>query len=424
MRYAVISLGLTISQLQDEVKKYGGRNLKVAPVSKQIFCDLDDAVVSKLREVGCIVNKVRGVKTITMPPIVTPPTPIAAVPVYTPEELLWVTGLEELRSVTEPPLYGSGMNIAIIGTGIRETHNKINGRVVYSKNYTSDPMEDGFDHETGVCSIVVTIAPECNVLNMKVLDSNGEGTEEEVVLAIEDCILLQNTQPEIAPHVMNLSLGSPDDANPDNPMRVACRAAIDKNIWITASAGNLGPSPYSITCPACERYVYAIGSIKYEPFIISDFSSRGPTLEGLIKPDAVIFGENITVASSESDIATIAKSGTSFAAPFASGIILIYHEGVIKRAVTMRRLGVLPPGEMYVVSIKEAVDVIGPLVCIKPETVAPGKDSDYGYGLPYPSLMASALRLAPLVDISAMLTPILGIAMLGMIMVPMTRMFK
>ena len=431
MRYAIISKGLTISQLQDEVKRCEGRNLMVATASKQVFCELDAAGVDKLRAAGCIVNKVGGVKADVMPPIVTPPVPVAAAPVYTAEQLVWAAGLEELRSITEPPLYGEGLNLAIIGTGIRETHQKINSRVIYRKNYTSDPMQDGFDHDTGVCSIALTMAPLCNILNLKVLDDKGEGTEEDVTLAIDDCISLHDTDPDIAPSVINLSLGAPDEANPDNPLRVASRAAIDRGIWVLASAGNNGPAPYSITCPACEQYVLAVGAVQYLPeeesFAVTDWSSRGPTLEGLVKPDAVMFGQDISIASSRSDTATVAKSGTSFAVPFCSGMCILYHEGVIRWG------GVEYPGEVPIglypevtklVSVKALQDTYLSGICVKPWEVPAGKGNDYGHGLVFGPLISQAITAKPLVDISTILgtvAPILAIGMMGMVMVPMIK---
>lgn len=432
MRYSIISRQLNISQLQLEVRKCGGRNLKVAPASKQIFCDLDDSGVNKLRAIQCSVNKVGGVKAIIFPPVVTPPTPIAAIPTYSAEELVWAAGLEELRLVTEPPLYGEGFSLAIIDSGIRETHNKINGRVVYRKNYTADPMRDGLDHGTGVCSIALAVAPQCNILNLKVLNDEGEGTEEDVALAIDDCITLQDTNPEIAPTVINLSLGGPDDGNPDNPLRVACRAALDREIWFSASAGNGGPVPNSITCPACERYVMAVGSAKFLPeeraFVLSDWSSRGPTFEGLIKPDIVMFGEDISMASSASDTATVAKSGTSFATPFISGIAILYREGVY-RVVTYP--GEIPPGIIMagqkLVPVDEIIDYYLVNMCVKPQGVVVTKDNDYGSGLLWGPLVYQAITVKPLFDISDIMgtvTPVIGLAMMGMIIIPMTEEMK
>ena len=45
----------------------------------------------------------------------------------------------------------------MIDSGIRETHVAIAGRVIYEKNFTSDPMEDAFNHGTGTCSIALTV---------------------------------------------------------------------------------------------------------------------------------------------------------------------------------------------------------------------------------------------------------------------------
>lgn len=425
MRYSIISKGLTISQLQDEVKRCGGRNLKVASASKQIFCNLDDGGVVKLKVAGYSVNKIGEVKAAVMPPIVAPPTPVAAAPVYTSEELLQAVGFEELRPIMRPPLYGEGLNLAIIGTGIRETHEKINGRVMYRKNYTTDPMRDGLDHDTGICDIALTVAPLCNILNLKVLNDKGEGTEEDVALAIDDCILLQDTDPDIAPDVINLSLGGPDEGNLDNPLRVACRAALDRGIWISASAGNSGPGLYSVTCPACEQYVLAVGSVKYEPFTISNFSSGGMTREGFIKPDVVMFGENITVASSKSDTATIAKSGTSFSAPFLSGFGILYREGRYRQAVAVQPLPGISIGVTWEATQQDIIDRYLPLICVKPESAPAGKDCDYGYGLVFGPLVVQAVR--PMVAITNILTPVMGIAilsMLGMIIVPMASEVK
>ena len=429
MRYSII--GATVEQ----VRGVGGTDIKDTRRTGIIFATLTREQADRLRSMGCQVTSVGQVQATVMPPIVAPPVPVAAAPTYTPEELGWAIGLEELRSITEPPLYGEGMNLAIIDSGIRETHEKIGGRVVYRKNYTSDPMRDAFNHGTGVASIALAVAPLCNILNLKVLDDEGMGTEEDVVLAIDDCIDLHDVEPDIAPSVINLSLGSPDDGNPNNPLRVACRAAIEKGIYVHASAGNSGPSPYSITCPACERYVFAIGSAKYIPeessFVVSDWSSRGPTLEGLIKPDGVMFGEDISVASSVSDTATTAKSGTSFATPFCSGMNLLYHESVAKWvAYEITQLpGVLPRGAigLYVISPAVMIEDFLPRICAKPSVVAAGKDNDYGNGIPLASLVYRALTLAPLVDISTMLTPVIGIAILGMfgmIIIPMVKVIR
>lgn len=407
MRYAITHA------TRQQVSDAGATSIKEAPRTKIIFAELTSEQASRLHSLGCKVDRVGRVKAAVMPP-----APVAAAPTYSLEQLVWAAGFEDLRGITSPPLYGSGIAIAILDSGIRETHEKIGGRVVYSENYTSDPMRDGFDHGTGVCSIIVSVAPLCNILNMKVLDDNGEGTEEEVILAIDDCIGLHDSEPEMAPRVINISLGAPDTGDPDEPIRIACRAAIEAGIWVSAAAGNGGPEPNTIMSPACEKYVFATGSIRYEPFSVSTWSSRGPTEEGLTKPDAVFFGEDIVVASSVSDSATVAKSGTSFSTPFSSGVAVLYQEGVIRYG------GVgypeeIPPGihpELTrLLSMEELMDTYLQGICVKPQGLPAWKDNDIGYGMPFGSLLAQAIGVRPAVDITAMIGPIIMITMMGMV---------
>ena len=418
MRYAIT--GATVQQ----VKGVGGSDIKESPRVGIIFATLTREQVDRLKSMGCQVTEVGKVGAAVMPPIVAPPVPVAAAPTYSPEQLVWAAGFEELRPIMRPPLYGEGFNLAIVDSGIRETHTKINGRVVYRKNFTSDPMRDNFNHGTNVCSVALAVAPLCNILNLKVLDDKGSGSEEDVVLAIDHCIDLHDTNPDIAPSVINLSLGAPDDGNPNNPMRVACRAAIDRGIWIAAAVGNSGPAPGTIMTPACERYVFAVGSAKYEPFQVSNFSSRGPTLEELTKPDGIMFGEDIVMASSDSDTATIAKSGTSFSTPFLSGFGILYREGGYRQAVATQPILGITIEVTWVATVQDIIDRYLPWICIKPEGVALGRDNDYGYGLPFGPLVAQALGLVPAIDISAMLTPVVGIGILGMLGMMVSTMIK
>jgi len=294
-------------------------------------------------------------------------------------------------------------------------------RVVYRQNFTSDPMADGFGHGTGVTSIAVAVAPQCNILNIKVLDNEGKGSEEDVVMGIDHLISLLDTKPELAPHVINLSLGSPDDGNPNNPVRVACRAAIVRGIWVSAAAGNNGPSPGTIMSPACEKYVFASGSARYDParrsFTVSDWSSRGPTREGLVKPDAVFFGEDIIVASNESDTATVAKSGTSFSTPFNSAIAILYHEGVAKRVQCPIAV---PPGIhpeiTWLITIEELIDKWLAGISTKPAGAPVAKDNDYGCGLAFGPLVLQVMGVRPTVELSAVLSAFAGVAMMGVVM--------
>ncbi len=398
------------------VKSVGGTDVKFASYSNIVFACLDDSQVEQLKKMGAIVTFLTKVKTSS----VAPPPPIAGVPTYTANEFLSLAGLIELRNTTDPPLFGEGINIAILGTGIRETHQQLLGRVIFSKNYTDDPMQDGFDHDTGVASIITALAPKCGILNLKVIDDNGEGSQEDVIMAIEDCIAMHDQLSPLAPSVINMSLGEPDDGNINNPLRIACRTAISIGIWVFAASGNSGPNAGSITSPACEQYVFAVGSVRYVPaqntFEISDVSSRGPTLQGLVKPDAVLFGEDMIVASSQSDTAVANKAGTSFTCPFAAGMGIIYLEGITRKARTLVDLGQLPPANFYYVPASIVIDQQLSKVCVKPAGVTALKDNSYGYGLPFGPLISQNLQPAPSVSLAGfgniipimMIIPLMG----------------
>jgi serine protease AprX len=414
MRYSII--GVTIEQ----VKQVGATGIKDARLTGIIFADLTGEMAVKLRSMGAEVEQVHQARL-----GVEPPVPVSAMPIYSLTQLLEITEMDRVRWVTSPPLLGAGANIAILDTGIRETHELIEDRVVYRENFTADPMGDRFDHGTGVASIAVKIAPLCNILNLKVLNDNGLGSEEDVVLAISRCIELHDTDPEIAPSTINLSLGTEDTGNPNESMRVAARAALNRGIWLACAAGNTGPGEGTVMSPATEPNARAIGSATISPFKVSEFSSRGPTREGIIKPDLLGFGENIIVASSKSDTATVAKSGTSFAAPFISGVNALLLEGIYRQVV------ISPELEAAFPTISDALaewmdpasfEPLLPYLTVKPAGAPRYKDNHHGYGVPLGSLFVQAFTATTNIEaITGIVTPLIGLGMVGMMMGTMTR---
>lgn len=415
MRYSIRNT--TASQ----VREVGGAEVKETRVA--IFATLTADQVDKLRKLGCLVEELSEVKTSDVRTSVVPPVPVAGQPTWSPGALIYAAGLDQVRALFQPPLYGEGFNVAVVGSGIRATHEMIGGRVAYQKNYTSDPHSDGYDHDTGVASIIITVCPKCNILDMKVLDSKGQGTEEEVVLAVDDLISMREAGMELSPHVINLSLGTPDTGSPSSPLRAICREAVSAGIFVFASAGNSGPGQGTVMSPACERYVGAVGSVdplisdsRIVSFVISDFSSRGPTKEGLIKPDAVFFGRDILMASSASDTATVAKSGTSFSTPFASGGIVMAIE-----AVNIYGGKPVPswwPSEVLFakgppwLTPEDILDSYVPLVSVKPGESGAGKDNAYGWGMCYGPLIVHRLSVQE-VTTSSLIMPVMLMGMLG-----------
>ncbi len=229
-------------------------------------------------------------------------------------------------------LDGTGIGVAIIDSGIydmSDLHGAGKGlsggtRIVYNQNFTSLSFWDTTDHYghgTHVAGIVGGdgnnstgsqyfytfngIAPNVNLINLRVLDQNGAGTDSEVISAIQTAIILK---PFFNIRVINLSLGRPVyESYTLDPLCQAVEAAYQAGIVVVASAGNdgrdnsAGTSGYgTITAPANDPYVITVGAMKSmgtpsrADDQIATYSSKGPTaIDHLAKPDLVAPGNDV-----------------------------------------------------------------------------------------------------------------------------------
>jgi len=443
-RYAVISKGLNISQLKTEVMRVGGRNISVYSISKQIYCLLDDAAVTKLQTVpGLTVKKIGGIKHQEIrAPAMQDLLPSQLLPAtYSASKIGAFSGFYDFRNGWDPPITGRGGTIAILDSGIRKTHEGLQGKVVYEEDFTGQgTTEDLFDHGTGVAYIAAGgrhaieeesgLAPDACLWNMRVLDDNGEGSEENVVRALERCfeLELEANEKGLEPtdpmdlNFVNMSFGTEDTGDPDEPIRAAIRDSVESFGGLTyfvyvAAAGNAGPEPGTIVCPACDPNVIAVGAATFSPFKIWELSSRGPTKEGLIKPDFAGFGVRTLTASSRADDAYVVKSGTSFSAPACCGGTVAVWEGMT------RQYGTRFLQESYERGA-EVILELGSQICVKPEEAPLGKDNEYGYGLLSGLVALQVGRAAVGLDISSitqMVTPVMGIGLVGMMMAGMMK---
>jgi len=379
MRYSVISKGLTLEQVEVEVKKAGGRDITRARLIGHFFCELDEEQAKALSKIaGLVVRPVAEFKTHQVM--------TEALPVQTVSDVFYL-----LRSYFTPPITGTGLTIAVLDSGMRKSHQSLKDKIVYEANFTSSPStDDVFGHGTQVGFVVAGgehalgekagVSPGAKLFNIKVIDDSGVGDDESVIMGIDKvCELAQNARTkglyptdDMYPNVINISFGGEDDGDADNPVRVACRKASDEyGLDVVAAAGNFGPKITTITLPACEPEVIAVGAIEtLGELVIWDQSSRGPTEQGETKPDFVMWGTDIEMASEKTDDGYVTKTGTSFAAPMLSGLTgLLWESG--RRAY----------GEGWSFRWVSARQV-APYFCTKPQDAAVNKDNTYGFGLP------------------------------------------
>lgn len=99
----------------------------------------------------------------------------------------------------------------------------------------------------------------------------------------------------------------------------AAELAFSKGVVTITSAGNEGDKSWRyITAPADGKNIISVGAVSYEN-LIANFSSRGPTSDGRIKPEVTAMGVTVFGVAAYNN-AYQYNSGTSCAAPIVAGI--------------------------------------------------------------------------------------------------------
>ncbi|MDX1935072.1 MAG: S8 family peptidase [Capsulimonadales bacterium] len=238
---------------------------------------------------------------------------------------------------------GKGVGVAILDSGI-DRHQDLKGedgtRIIATKDFV-DPTNtrpvDEAGHGTHIAGIIAGngekstgskftrtfrgIAPEANLINVRVLDKEGNGSTSDAIAGL-GWIVANKDRYNI--RVVNVSLGHPvGESTATDPLALAAEAAWKSGLVVVTSAGNYGrynAQPKAgdpnegwgnnygaIQSPANSPYVITVGATK--PFDatanrynaanragdkIATYSSRGPTVgELVLKPDIVAPGNRL-----------------------------------------------------------------------------------------------------------------------------------
>ncbi|NLM37414.1 MAG: S8 family peptidase [Firmicutes bacterium] len=240
-------------------------------------------------------------------------------------------------------LTGKGVVVAVIDTGIAPHPDLMQPepRIVgwYDLVYGKKEPYDDEGHGTHVAGIIAGngynsggefsgVAPGALLVGVKVLDHRGSGPISRVIAGIQWVV---EHKEEYRIKILNLSLGAPpEEGYRTDPASKAVEAAWRAGLLVCVAAGNMGPKQRTITTPGISPRALTVGSINdqgtipREDDVINDFSSRGPTIDRLAKPDLVAPGANIT--SLKTDEGYVAQSGTSMATPMVAGAAALLWE--------------------------------------------------------------------------------------------------
>jgi subtilisin len=257
---------------------------------------------------------------------------------------------------------GTGINVAIIDTGINYNHPDLHDNYKGGYDFVNDdvdPLDDN-GHGTHCAGIiaaadndigVIGVAPETNLYSLKMLDSIGSGYTSDLISAIEWAIETHNdTDSTNDIQIISMSLGS---SNKGTALEEACSQAYDSGILLVAAAGNDGNTRGtgdSVDYPAAYSSVIAVAATDSTNNRAS-FSSTGPAIE-LAAPGVSIYS---TYQDNYSYL-----SGTSMACPHVVG----------SAALTWAVNPFFTNGNIRDRLAQTATDL-----------GTPGRDNLYGYGL-------------------------------------------
>ena len=202
------------------------------------------------------------------------------------------------------------------------------------------------------------MAPKAHLVSLRVLNAAGDTVSSAVIAALAKIRAFNAEGRQLQIHGVNLSIGCdwfPDEfAAGQSPLCRELDLLAGTGVVAVVSAGNSGAGGTlaggssdvhgrlsTITDPGNSIQALTVGSThRYQPhtFGVTYTSSKGPTLDGRLKPDLVAPGERITSAATGALAAGIAPlqsadpkaaryredSGTSMAAPHVSGAIAAF----------------------------------------------------------------------------------------------------
>lgn len=247
---------------------------------------------------------------------------------------------------------GEGVTIAVLDTGIYphpdflQPRNRLLAFQDYVKN-KKKPYDDnghgthcaGAAAGNGYASAGKYRGPayEAGIVAVKTMNKLGIGKASATIKGIE-WVLANRQKYQIK--VITLSLGYKATVSyREDPLCQALEKAWENGLVVCTAAGNDGPETKTINSPGIHPAYITVGAFDEKNTIgnaddaVADYSSRGPTIDGLTKPDFLFPGSNIISTRAKGsyldkspggktvDDWYLSFSGTSMATPICAGVI-------------------------------------------------------------------------------------------------------
>jgi uncharacterized repeat protein (TIGR01451 family) len=163
----------------------------------------------------------------------------------------------------------------------------------------------------------IGVAPGARWIGVKVLDRYGYGYDSWIHAGFQ-WLLAPDGDPSLAPDVVNCSWGDENGASTE--FQADLRALRAAGIFVVFANGNSGPGPGTVISPASLPEAFAVGASDSEDRV-ANFSSRGPSPWGEVRPHVVAPGVSVLSALPGGIYGTM--SGTSMATPHVAGLVAL-----------------------------------------------------------------------------------------------------
>ncbi|MFE0028336.1 S8 family serine peptidase [Amycolatopsis sp. NPDC059021] len=207
----------------------------------------------------------------------------------------------------------SNVNVYVLDTGIRATHQTFGGRVHQGYDFVDNDTDadDGYGHGTHVAGTIAGsqygVAKGAQLYPVRVLDSQGSGTLDNVIAGV-NWITTNAKKPAVA----NASLGG----GVSTALDTAVRNSVKSGVTWTIAAGNSNTNAANSSPARVKEAITVAAADKTDAR--ASFSNYGSVVD-LFAP-----GVGITSAWNTNDTATYTGNGTSFAAPHVAGAAALY----------------------------------------------------------------------------------------------------
>ncbi|KAK8188457.1 subtilisin-like protease [Phyllosticta capitalensis] len=218
---------------------------------------------------------------------------------------------------------GSGVDIYIVDTGIRTTHEQFGSRAKMGFTAFSSNTDDN-GHGTHVSGTSagksVGIASNANLIGVKVLDSSGSGTSSGLISGLDYVASQHDSRSDDSNFVASVASMSLGFSGRSTSVESALKSLSSAGVHIAVAAGNDADNACSYTPSALggsNSNIISVGASNINDEV-AYFSNTGSCVD--------IYAPGLTTYSSydTSDTGYAIASGTSMATPHISGLLAYF----------------------------------------------------------------------------------------------------